>query len=240
MDSRKLGRLPPSAEQRARALPFNNYRTKALPPAPPNCNNSSGAAIGMWLNDTYGCCTVAALANYRAIVANKYRLGTPGTTNDKIKSTYFGLTGGPDSGLVEHDVLNAGLKGLDLGGDPYMIATWVTVDMTDLATIKSLISLFGALYLGVALPKDAQTQDVWAPTSGANGAPNSWGMHALLVSDFTPSSFGFVTWGKVQLCTPDWINEYATEGHLLLDAETAAVVGVAWDALVADTKAVAK
>lgn len=240
MDSRKLGRLAPSAEQRARTLPFDNYRTKALPPAPPSCSNSLGAAIAMWLNDTYGCCTVAALANYRAIIAKKYGLGVPGTTNDKVKSTYFGLTGGQDTGLVEHDVLNAGLKGLDLGGDPYMIATWVTVDMTDLATVKSLINLFGALYLGVALPTDAQTQQVWAPTSGKGGTPNSWGMHALLVSDYTPTSFGLVTWGKIQTCTPDWVNEYVVEGHLLLDAEMAAVAGVNWDALVEDTKEVSK
>lgn len=240
LPARKLGRLPPSAEQRARALPFKNYQTKPLLPAPKTCRNSDGAAIGVFGNDTYGNCTVVALANLRAIIAEKYMLGAPLTTTEKCVATYFRLSGGKDTGLVEHDVLNAGMQGLDLGGDTYMIATWVTVDLDDKETCKSLINLFGALYVGIALPLSAQTQTVWTPTTGRDAAPNSWGGHAALIANYTETEYGIITWGKEQLCDNDWEEEYVVEAHCLLDIGQALVTGVAWDELVADLKQVAK
>ncbi len=238
---RCLGRLEPSAEQRARALPVKNYLTKPLPPAPKVCRNSDGAAIGMWGNDRFGNCTVAALANHRAIIAEKYMLGRPATTETKVVDAYFKLTpGGRDTGLVEHDVLNAGMNGLDLGGDLYMVATWVTVDLDDEETCKSLINLFGALYIGIALPNSAQTQDVWTPTTGRDAAPNSWGGHAALIANYTENDYGIITWGKEQLCDRNWFNKYVVEGHCLLDIGQALVTGMAWDDLVADLAQVAK
>ena len=233
----KLGRLRPNRDQRARALPLKAFMpTAALPQPPTICENSLGAALGMWGNDKYGCCTVAALANMRAIDAHRAREPAPATTEGGVVSSYFKLTGGADNGLVEHDVLDAAMKGLELGGDTWMAAAWVTVGLDDLDLCKTLVAMFGSLYLAVELPTDAQKQlqanGVWEPTTGTGGAPGSWGGHALLLTDFDPSGFGLVTWGGVQRASVAWLAEYAVEAHLVLDADDAGRLGVDWDRLV--------
>jgi hypothetical protein len=249
----KLGRIRPTSKQRAKALPLAHYMTRALPVVPPDQEiiNTTGAALGMWENDRLGDCTFAGLANYRSICAARENLPTPSTTDSDVAAAYLEYTGGKDEGAVETDVLNLGLKGVNLGGDPFIIASWVSIDLQDRDTVRSLLSLFWSLYLGVELPKDAQNQDVWVPTTGRGGAPGGWGGHCLLLSNYHPitisasnttgsPTYGLVTWGAEKLCTLDWLDEYGDEGYLLLDAQRANMIGVDWDSLVSDMQLVSK
>jgi len=237
----KLGRIRPTSKQRALAPRLKDYITAPLPPAPPTCRNSDGAAIGMWGNDVLGDCTWAALGNARAIDACKEGKPTPPTTAAAIEQSYLAFTSGQDTGCVESDVLNAALKGVNLGGpDPWMLAAWVSVNLRDLPTCKSLVALFWSLYLGVELPIAAQTQTLWTPGKGSDFAPGSWGGHALLLANYDTTNLGLITWGKEQLCTPDWLNEYGDEAYCLLDADRASVIGVNWDQLVSDLHAVSQ
>lgn len=260
-----LGRIRPTSEQRAKALKLAHYQTKALPavPATQEIINTTGAAIDMRGNDTCGDCAWAAMANYRAICAAREGLPPPPTTTDAVKASYFSYTGGKDTGSVETEVLNLALKGVDLGGDPFVVASWVSVDFRNRDTVRSLLSLFWSIYLGVELPKDAQNQDVWAPTTGRGGAPGGWGGHALLLGNYHPdpvsvmaarspslgdktvavdsgARYGLVTWGEEKLCTLDWLDEYGDEGYVLLDAARASMIGVDWLGLLADQQAAAR
>lgn len=240
-ENMKLGRLRPTKKQRAEAPRLIDYMTAPLPAAPPTCRNSDGAAIGMWGNDEIGDCVYAMCSNARAVDAALAGLPAPPTTDDAVKAAYFDYTGGQDVGANESEVLNLAMKGLQLGGpDPWQIAIWVSVDLHDIETCKSLVALFGYLCLGVDLPVRAQTQDVWDAGVGRDAAPGSWGGHALLLSNFTEDRLGLITWGKEKLCTQDWLDEYADEGHAILTADKARQRGIDWDGLVRDLNLVAR
>lgn len=199
----------------------------------------------MWGNDRWGDCTLAACANFWAI-ASKLENATFGADTDKIVAAYLALTKGKDVGLVEHDVLNAAMRGLHLGGDLWRLAAWVEVDITDRETCRRLVADLGALYLGVDMPLTAQRQvgALWQPPDDltaleGDDAPGSWGGHALLWADYEENGdLGLVTWGAVQKATPAWLTAYCDEAYALLDEARAAAMGVDWDALVADLEEV--
>ncbi len=234
----KLGRIRPTSKQRAEAPRLIDYMTKPLPAAPPTCNNTDGAAIGMWGNNRYGNCVFAALANQRAIDAARAGQSNPPTTEDAVIKAYLKYTNGVDDGANEGEVLNLALKGIDLGGsEPWMLASWVSVNLHDRETCKSLVSLFRGIFLGVELPTAAQTQAIWETGVGRNFAPGSWGGHGALYSNYYAAEtqrLGITTWGGEQLATLDWLDEYGDEGHVLLPAERAMEVGIDWAALCAD------
>jgi hypothetical protein len=235
----QLGRHKPTAEQKKRALSIERYIKAPLPPGPPSCKNTDGAPIGMWGNDTNGNCTLAALANMWAIDATKEKLPFSAETSSIVNS-YYGLTGGPDSGLIEHDVLNAALKGIDLGGPtPWQVAVWVSVDPLNFELWKSLIAKFWSLYLGVELPNAAQSEETWLTPTKETGiyVPGSWGGHALVAADYDPNLVGLVTWGGITQCEWGWLRAYCDETYCLLDANRAAQIGVDFDALLADVAA---
>ena len=236
----KLGRLAPSAEQRARAPQLSRYMLAPLPPPPTSCFNSPGALIAMWGNDRYGDCTVAALANFRAICAAKEGFPFPTTESDVVKE-YLRLGGGQDNGLVEHDVLEAATRGLALGGpESWRLAAWVKVDIADRETCRRLVADLWGLYLGCAMPLTAQDQAFWDVDSDLSGdaAPGSWGGHAMWWADFDEDgTLGLVTWGRVQKATPAWLATYCDEAYALLDEDRARAIGVDWDALMRDLQA---
>lgn len=237
----KLGRRAPTPEQMARAPRLTKYLRAPLAPPPLSCKNTPGARIAMWGNDRYGLCTFAALANFRAICAAKEGFPFP-TTEDEVVKAYFAFTGGADEGAVEHDVLNKALGGLALGGpEPWRLAAWVAVDITDRETCRRLVADLWGLYLGCAMPLSAQSGGLWdcdplALTGDA--APGSWGGHALWWGDYDEDgTLGLVTWGMVQPATVPWLSAYCDEAYALLDEDRARAIGVDWDALVYDLEA---
>lgn len=240
----KLGRLRPTSKQRAEAPRLKDYMTRPLPKAPDTVNNTEGAALGMWGNDEYGDCTFAALANQRAIDAVRAGFPAPPTSAAAVIKAYLKYTNGVDEGANEGEVLNLALRGVDLGGpEPWMLASWVSVDLRDVETCKSLVHLFRGIYLGVELPIAAQSQAIWEAGVGRDFAPGSWGGHAALYSNYYAKEtqrIGITTWGAEKLATLDWLDEYGDEGHVLLPAERAMEVGIDWPALVSDMQYAAR
>lgn len=235
----KLGRVAPSLEQQKRALHLVDYMKKPLPPAPASCDHITGAPIAMWANDRLGDCTIAGMANEDAI-ASKIEGRPCLCTEAAVVHTYFGLTGGEDTGLVEFDVLTqATRQGLQLGGpEPMKLAAWVKVPVHNTAARSSLIAIFGALYLGVALPAAAQNQQIWTgpPNLQGSHAPGSWGGHCLLEGGYDATHRYLVTWGAKKLCDELWLRAYCDEAYVLLDERRAEMAGVDWRALLADLK----
>jgi hypothetical protein len=230
----KLGRIRSTSKQLALAPRLRDFLTAPLPAAPEEFHGSEGAAIGMFGNDTYGDCTIAGLANYRAVRAAMTKQPAPLSTTDAVVAQYMRMTGGQDTGLNEIDVLvQARMNGVELGGPTWMDAVWASVRY-DHATCHSLIAIFGALYLGVELPVAAQNQTVWKPTTGRSGAPGGWGGHALLWSGWQKGgNEELVTWGGVKEADPLWLPKYGDEFHVIVDADSAAVAGIDFESLVA-------
>ena len=235
----KLGRKRSTSKQLALAPHLKDFLTAPLPAAPDEFHGADGAAIAMFGNDTYGDCTIAGLANYRAIRAKMTGQPAPLSTTDAVVAQYMRLTGGQDTGLNEIDVLvQAQKNGMELGGPTWLDAVWASVKY-DPTTCHALIAIFGGLYLGVELPTDAQNQDVWTPTKGRGGAPGGWGGHCTIWSGYKKGgNDDIVTWGMVKPAVPDWLPEYGDEFHVIVDADSAAVAGIDFQKLVTYCKEV--
>jgi hypothetical protein len=97
---------------------------------------------------------------------------------------------------------------------------WAFADpkFASLVEIRQSIALFGGVYIGLALPMTAQTQDVWdvVAQGGANAKPNSWGGHCVFVPKYDEKGFTCITWGQLKTMTLAFWKKYCDEAHTLL------------------------
>lgn len=210
----KLGALAPRVPYGLRDLA--SYSTAVLPrPAaavkPPNV-----VTWGMALNNTIGDCTIAGVYHLLKAWNTEVSEDTPLPDTAQIKSTYFGLTGGGDTGLVEVTVLNTWYsKGL-FGN---RIAGWVPLNPRNLEHLHLAIELYGAAYVGVALPQSAETQTdenrAWTvvPTSPILGG------HCIVYVGYDEYALYAVTWGELVQVTYPWWATYGTEAACVLPRE---------------------
>jgi hypothetical protein len=84
--------------------------------------------------------------------------------------------------------------------------------------IRQSIALFGGVYIGLALPLTAQTQDVWDVVAGggANTKKGSWGGHCVFVPKYDEHGFTCITWGQPKTMTLAFWKKYCDEAHTLL------------------------
>jgi hypothetical protein len=244
----KLGKQP--AVRDPRTLQFANYLKPALlPPPPPQVNwGQKVASWPMMLNNTIGDCTVAAAGH--CIEEWTTDVGAavivPDSTILAVYSAVSGynpVTGANDNGTTVIKVLNYWRKN-GIGG--HTIQAYASVEPTDLAHVQDAVSIFGNCYIGLLLPITAQTQDVWSvPPGGATGqgAPGSWGGHAVPIVAYDANGLTVVTWGALKRMTWEFFSTYCDEAFALLssdflaDNETPAGIDVA--ALTSDLKQVA-
>lgn len=206
----------------SRTLRLAKYLAPELPLAPPvRAWSTSVGSWGMMLNDTLGDCTIAAIAHAIQVwSANRYREIT--IPNSEILTAYEIWCGynpadpSTDQGGVELDVLNSwrhnGLAG-------HMLLGYADPSVQNLEEIRQTINLFGGVYIGMALPMTAQSQEIWdVDALGAVGAatPGSWGGHAVFVMDYDQDSFTCVTWGQLKKMTVAFWQAYVQEAHALL------------------------
>ena len=117
----------------------------------------------MFSNDTLGDCTAAAAAHmiqcWTATAGNAF------TPSDAQVIAAYSATGhyipgnaATDQGAVELDVLNfwrqQGIAG-------HKIAAYVSFSPQNFEHARQAINIFGGIYIGLALPLSAQTQEVW-------------------------------------------------------------------------------
>ncbi len=153
----KTGRLPARCPTELRDL--SEY---AELPTPPPAFNGYGLVREwpMYANDQIGDCTLAAAAhlleswNSDLPAEHKAAAVAPPST-DAVVRAYFRATGGQDSGLVEANVLRewatSGLWGSRIGG-------YVPAQAQNVEQLRRAMAAYGAVYLGVNLPEEAERQ----------------------------------------------------------------------------------
>jgi hypothetical protein len=210
-----------------RALLMASYLTPALPAPPASFNLASKVhSWGMMANDQIGDCTCAAAGHLImewTVNAGKKMV----TLSDKqIVAAYSAITGynpvtgANDNGAVEVDVLNywrqTGIAG-------HKIGAYVAVEPGNHTHIMDAVYILEGCYIGMQLPISAQAQvqnhQPWSvPPGGArgDGAPGSWGGHAVPVVAYDARGVTVVTWGALQIMTWSFWGTYCDEAYAIL------------------------
>ncbi len=231
MPTYKLGCKPPKHD--ARTLRFARYLAPTLPPPPPTADwGAKLTAIGMMLNDTIGCCTIASLGHGKQVMTVN-ATGTEITVPDtQILAEYINVTGDEgapydpqtganDNGAVELDVLkryrNIGIFGSKLDA-------FTAVSPHSQREVMDAIHLMGGCYIGIALPAAWQGASQWTIPAHMNRRqrwlyqPGSWGGHAVWVHKYDSTGVEVTTWGQKIPLSWDAFFEYVQEAYALYKA----------------------
>ena len=143
-----------------------------------------------------------------------------------------------DQGAVELDVvqywMKIGVAVTDMGAIDKLDG-YAVVNQGDSQRIKQCIDVFGGVLLGLAMPISAQRQMVWDVVSTPNGAPGSWGGHAVPIIAYDDVGPYCISWGEIIQMTWTFLAQYADEAYAPLSIDRLARNG-SWSALVQQIK----
>jgi len=199
----KYGRL--AARRPVGLADLAYYMGHVFDPPPPSMEAPDVPDWRMCANDEVGDCTLAAVVHQRMACAADLDIPTEAWPSDaKILSTYFAMTGGKDSGLVEADVLHT-WHTTGLFGD--RIAGYAPGDHRDEEELQAICATFNAVYCGIVVPAPAEQQfqagEPWDLT-GTSADRQVLGGHAVPLVGYNADGPVFVTWGKTQQATWRW------------------------------------
>ena len=226
-DPRKLKLGKHVVRHDPRTLLLASYLTTSLPQPPDSYDvGTKVQSWGMMENDQIGDCTCAAAGHLiMEWTANaKARMVTP--ADKQIVAAYSAITGynpatgANDNGAQEIDVLNywrqTGIAG-------HKISAYMALEPSNHNHIMDSVYIFGGCYIGVQLPKSAQAQtqnhQPWSVPPGGttgDGAPGSWGGHAVPVVAYDARYITVVTWGALQQMTWTFWAAYCDEAYAIL------------------------
>lgn len=237
----KLGKKAPVYH--SKSLRLANY-IKDLAPPPPSVDFSLKLKnLGMMLNDKLGDCTCAAIGHIIQTWTSITRPEQVILSDSDIEDLYekaCGYVPGDSSTDRGGDETNVLIYWRDSGIFPdHPLAGFVSVQPGNHEQVKQCLNLFGAVYIGVDLPVTAQTQDVWDVVSTTGeGAPGSWGGHAVPVVAYDADGLTVITWGALKKMTWAFWDAYCDEAHGPLSADWiengASPTGQCWTNLKAD------
>jgi hypothetical protein len=223
----KLGKNP--ARHDPRTLLLASYIEPNLPPPPASCDlTGKVAAWGMMKNDDLSDCTCAAAGHLLMMwTASAGQEFIP--SDDQIVAVYAAVTGynpqtgANDNGAVEIDVLNywrqSGIAG-------HKIGAYVGLEPSNHTHIMDSVYMFQGCYIGLLLPNSAKAQlqnkQAWSVPPGGpvgDGAPKSWGGHAVPVVAYDQRGLTCVTWGALQTMTWGFWEAYCEEAYAILSTD---------------------
>jgi hypothetical protein len=236
----KLGKK--AARHDSRTFAYGDYRT-GLATAPPDAHWGHGLTFAMLGNAQYGDCVEAGYAHQVQIWGD--RAGTPFVPTDaEALGAYTAITGfnpsvpSSDQGT---DILTALGYWKSTGLGSQKITAYATVNPQDRAQVSESVAWYGGTYIGVQLPKSAQSQvgSEWSVTTGPDAAAGSWGGHCVPICGYDADRLWCVTWGAIQAMTWEFLTTYCDEAYVMLAAEWVAASGeapskLAWGQLMAD------
>ena len=222
MASYRFGKHPPKKDYRT--LRLANYLGAAIAPPPASYDvlgqvyknlsvSDPTKLFPMDGNDTYGDCTIAALAHavtvFRGLISKKKIWD-----QKNVVKLYFHLSGGVDSGLNELDVLNYWQSHRASGDE---ILAFVTIDVKNLTHIEQAIELFGGGYLGFQVQENCiqefDARKPWVPGKVTNDG------HAVFAVAYDSNGVTVLTWGNTQKATWAWWDECVDEAYAVLSPE---------------------
>lgn len=211
----RLGKLPAKRPHGLSDLAV--YAAGKLPP-PPASVPVPKAQYPMDGNDQYGDCVMAGTAHLIAAWDAEVGQSDPVPTGDAVVQEYFALTGGPDSGLNEADVLahwqQVGLFGRRIEG-------YAPVDPRNLVELHQAVAFYGGSMLGIACPQSAQEQ--FAAGEPWTFVPNSpvVGGHCIVALGYTPTAVLCATWGGIAEVTYSFLAHFMDEAWAVIGSPIA-------------------
>jgi hypothetical protein len=187
-------------------------------------------------NDQIGDCTIAGVAHLLAAWDAEVHEHDPVPGEQAVMQEYFSLTGGPDSGLNEAEVLKtwhtSGLFGNTIAG-------YAPVNPKDLLQLHQAIAFYGGCYLGIECPESAQEQaEAGEPWTYVEGSPIVGG-HCVAALGYGPNGgLHVASWGKVIVMEAGFMAHYLDEAWVILSEQMVQArrdaLGINLEALQAD------
>jgi hypothetical protein len=229
----KLGKLPANIPKNLKKMTEHFDRSLGLISLPPpplvRTWSQNRPSWGDMLNDQSGDCTCAGIGHYFQ-VATLDESGNMVTSADSVVETlYENATGyrpgvpstdnGAECSTILQYVTNNGFNG-------YKIYGYGLVDQANPEHCMEMIDEFGGMYIGLSLPKTAQTQvgEIWDVVDSSlqgDSAIGSWGGHCVFVPDYVSNgsqieTLTCITWGGLQKMTWNYFYSYCDEAYCLL------------------------
>jgi hypothetical protein len=219
----KLGKQTAHHDKR---VPMLSKYTAGLPTPPTKVDYTAKITnLGMMLNDKLGDCTCAAVGHCIqewTAEAQRQQVILPDQTILQLYEVvghYNPNNPNTDKGAIELNVLNYWLANPVAGNQ---LSAFAALEPHNHQEIQDAVYIFGNCYIGLALPLSAQTQTVWTvPPGGAvgQGAPGSWGGHAVPVVAYDQRGLTCITWGELKRMTWQFWNAYCDEAYGLLSPD---------------------
>lgn len=212
-----LGRIKPKA--RPLTLHLANYLDLANAIPPPDSVDYSAKAMAslkhMYLNDTYGDCTIAAVYHMAGLWTANANGGNPAIGTDaEVLAAYRIFSPHGDNGAVISQVLDYFQStGYPFSGVNHKIAGYVAVDSTVKLLTQIGIYLFGSIDIGINLPEAwMESNSAWdVPTTRAGS--RIVGGHSIPAVAYNSTGVVISTWGGLRTITwaaflsQDWVDE---------------------------------
>ncbi len=190
----------------------------------------------MYGNDSMGDCTCAAVGHIiqeeTSEESTEVRVPESAILRAyEAVSGYDPTTGANDNGATCEDVLKYWQQ---TGFAGHKLFAYMGCNVGDVAHVKASIDLFGAAYIGIALPMFAQNLthrgNYWYLTPGwdttADGQPGSWGGHCVPIVGYDDKWLRFISWGMEMFMSWKFFANYADESFATLSNDWAPLSGV--------------
>lgn len=226
------GRPPGPPKKDPRTFKFKAIIKKGLPPAPETFDVDVALGIlldsRMWLNDTYGCCVVAAFCA-QLLRNEKFEQGVEVYAPDSdVEAEYFQQTGGADSGLDPLGYLNHLRKeGILVDGKRYKIHAFASFNTLNHEEFRLAVSLMHGAFIGCQVPQSMEGQfnagqifDVVPDDGGILGGHMVYSPAYLEFSRVEGvNEIGPIirTWSKRVQATWPWADKYIDCGYIIID-----------------------
>jgi hypothetical protein len=191
---------------------LRDYASGPLP-LPPASVNVPPASYPIDGNDTLGDCVACGVAHLIAAWDTETHEPDPVPNQSQVEAEYFALTGGQDTGLDEHTVLQTWhTQGLFRR----KIAGYAPVEPTDLIGLHQAIAFYGGAMLGIQCPASAQEQfQAGEPWTYVPGSPVEGG-HCIVALGYTQTSLLCATWGGIAEVTAGFWAHFGDEAWAVL------------------------